>query len=42
MLGIPLLGERLAPNHLVGMALILVGLIAIDGRLLALVRRPAA
>jgi drug/metabolite transporter (DMT)-like permease len=35
MLGIAILGERLAPGHLAGMALIALGLAAIDGRPLA-------
>lgn len=38
LLGILLLGERLAPQHLVGMALILGGLAVIDGRVLAWLR----
>ncbi|MBV8535164.1 MAG: DMT family transporter [Alphaproteobacteria bacterium] len=41
MLGIPLLGERLEPNHIVGMVLILAGLAVIDGRLLSAARRIA-
>ena len=32
VLGIGILGERLAPGHLAGMALIALGLAAIDGR----------
>jgi drug/metabolite transporter (DMT)-like permease len=32
VLGITILGERLAPGHLAGMALIALGLAAIDGR----------
>jgi drug/metabolite transporter (DMT)-like permease len=40
-LGIGLLGEQLAPGHLGGMALIALGLAAIDGRPLSwLARRP--
>jgi drug/metabolite transporter (DMT)-like permease len=35
VLGIRILGERLAPGHLAGMALIALGLAAIDGRPLA-------
>lgn len=42
LLGILLLGERLAPQHLVGMALILGGLAVIDGRVLALLSRRRA
>jgi drug/metabolite transporter (DMT)-like permease len=38
LLGIALLGESLAPRHLLGMALIGCGLAAIDGRLLDAVR----
>ena len=34
------LGERLEPKHFVGMALIGLGLAAIDGRVLGLLRRP--
>ena len=39
MLGSLALGERLAPQHFIGMALIAAGLAAIDGRLLKLVTR---
>ena len=41
LLGILVLGEQLEPRHLAGMAAIAVGLAAIDGRLLRLLR-PAA
>jgi drug/metabolite transporter (DMT)-like permease len=40
VLGITILGERLAPGHLAGMALIALGLAAIDGRPLAWLARP--
>lgn len=39
LLGIVLLGERLAPQHVAGMALILGGLAVIDGRALAALSR---
>jgi drug/metabolite transporter (DMT)-like permease len=39
LLGIALLGEHIEGRHLAGMALIAAGLAAIDGRLLALLRR---
>jgi drug/metabolite transporter (DMT)-like permease len=39
VLGASLLGERLEPRHLGGMALIGLGLAAIDGRALRLLRR---
>jgi drug/metabolite transporter (DMT)-like permease len=43
LLGALILGERLAPRHFLGMALIGAGLAAIDGRLLSRRRpRPAA
>jgi drug/metabolite transporter (DMT)-like permease len=43
LLGALILGERLAPRHVLGMALIGLGLAAIDGRLLSRRRpRPAA
>ena len=42
VLGTTVLGERLDPRQLVGMALIAVGLAAIDGRALALLRRLTA
>jgi drug/metabolite transporter (DMT)-like permease len=42
MLGALVLGERLSLPHFLGMALIGVGLAAIDGRLLRLIRRPSA
>lgn len=38
-LGIGVLGERLAPHHLAGMGLIGLGLVAIDGRATAALRR---
>lgn len=41
LLGSLFLGERLEPKHFVGMALIGLGLAAIDGRLFAFWRRPA-
>lgn len=41
LLGIVLLGERLAPRHVLGMALIGLGLALIDGRVLAALRRLA-
>ena len=40
LLGSVALGERLRPEHLLGMALIGAGLAAIDGRLFRLARRP--
>ena len=39
VLGVSILGERLEPEHLAGMALIGLGLAAIDGRLLKRLRR---
>lgn len=42
LLGAVFLGETLEPKHFLGMALIAAGLAAIDGRLLRLLRRPAA
>ena len=39
LLGVTILGERLEPKHFAGMALISLGLGAIDGRPLALLRR---
>lgn len=42
VLGVGLLGERLAASHFVGMALIGLGLAAIDGRPLRLLRRRPA
>jgi drug/metabolite transporter (DMT)-like permease len=42
VLGSLVLGERLATRHLLGMALIGVGLAAIDGRAVRLIRRAAA
>lgn len=41
LLGFIFLGERLATNHLVGMGMIALGLVTIDGRLLNLVGRRA-
>jgi len=41
VLGVTLLDESLAPRHLAGMALIAVGLAAIDGRLMPALRRRA-
>jgi len=42
LLGALILGEQLQTKHLIGMAMIAIGLAAIDGRLLALGRkRPA-
>jgi drug/metabolite transporter (DMT)-like permease len=38
LLGVAVLGERLEVRHLVGMGLVALGLIAIDGRALSLVR----
>ena len=40
LLGMTFLSERLNPRHFVGMALIGIGLAAIDGRLFTLLRRP--
>lgn len=42
MLGTGLLGERLAPRHLAGMALIAAGLLVVDGRALRVFARGAA
>jgi drug/metabolite transporter (DMT)-like permease len=39
MLGVAFLGERLAPSHIAGMALIALGLAAIDGRAWRALRR---
>lgn len=39
LFGATLLGERLEPRHLLGMAMIALGLAAIDGRLLGALRR---
>ena len=41
LLGAVVLGERLEPRHFAGMALIVAGLVAIDGWLLRLLRRHA-
>jgi drug/metabolite transporter (DMT)-like permease len=42
LLGIVFLGERLAPKHVLGMALIGLGLALIDGRVIAALRRVAS
>jgi drug/metabolite transporter (DMT)-like permease len=42
LLGTLFLGERLAPNHIAGMALISLGLLSIDGRLFRLFRKGRA
>jgi drug/metabolite transporter (DMT)-like permease len=42
LLGVALLGERLEPRHIAGMALIALGLAAIDGRAWRMVRRAIA
>lgn len=42
LLGALFLGERLEPRQFAGMALIGLGLAAIDGRLLRMIRRPVA
>jgi drug/metabolite transporter (DMT)-like permease len=39
LLGAVVLGERLEPQHVLGMAAIAAGLALIDGRLLRIVRR---
>jgi drug/metabolite transporter (DMT)-like permease len=39
LLGVVVLGERLAWNAFAGMGLIFIGLIAIDGRLLKMFKR---
>lgn len=41
MLGVSILNESLKTEHLIGMALIFIGLALRDGKLLALMRRPA-
>ncbi len=41
MLGVSILNETLKTEHLIGMALIFIGLALRDGKLLALIRRPA-
>jgi drug/metabolite transporter (DMT)-like permease len=41
MLGVSILNETLKIEHLIGMALIFIGLALRDGKLLALIRRPA-
>lgn len=42
LLGVGIIGEHLEPRHFAGIALIAVGLAAIDGRLWRILRRPAA
>lgn len=42
LLGVLVLGESLLPRHLIGFGIIALGLVAIDGRLLALLRRAGA
>ncbi|PKR90618.1 EamA family transporter [Pleomorphomonas diazotrophica] len=42
LLGSLVLGERLSPNHFLGMALIALGLLSIDGRIFAMLRRAPA
>lgn len=42
LLGVLVLGETLLPRHLVGFGVIALGLAAIDGRLIAVLRRPAS
>ena len=39
LLGVLVLGERLGANHMIGLALIVVGLGVLDGRPLAFLRR---
>jgi drug/metabolite transporter (DMT)-like permease len=41
LLGVSILNESLKTEHLIGMALIFIGLALRDGKLLALIRRPA-
>jgi drug/metabolite transporter (DMT)-like permease len=41
MLGVSILNESLKTEHLIGMVLIFIGLALRDGKLLALIRRPA-
>jgi drug/metabolite transporter (DMT)-like permease len=41
MLGVSILNESLKTEHIIGMALIFIGLALRDGKLLALIRRPA-
>jgi uncharacterized membrane protein len=41
MLGVSILNETLKIEHLIGIALIFIGLALRDGKLLALIRRPA-
>jgi drug/metabolite transporter (DMT)-like permease len=40
LLGVLVLGESLLPRHLAGFGIIALGLVAIDGRLLRLFRKP--
>ncbi len=42
LLGSLVLGERLSPSHFLGMALIALGLLSIDGRIIAMLRRAKA
>ncbi|MCM5560343.1 DMT family transporter [Pleomorphomonas sp. JP5] len=42
LLGSLILGERLSANHFLGMALIALGLLSIDGRVFAILRRAPA
>ncbi len=42
LLGISMLGERIEPRHAVGMTLIAAGLVTIDGRIVAALRRRRA
>jgi drug/metabolite transporter (DMT)-like permease len=42
LLGVIVLGERFAPTHLLGMAVIFLGLVLIDGRLVRGIRRAPA
>jgi drug/metabolite transporter (DMT)-like permease len=42
LLGSVVLGERLSPSHFLGMALITLGLLSIDGRIFAMLRRAPA
>lgn len=42
LLGSLVLGERLSSNHFLGMALIALGLLSIDGRIFAMLRRAPA
>ena len=40
LLGVTLLGEAVLPNHLLGMAVVFLGLLLIDGRILKGWRKP--